>query len=113
MIAAGITFGLVAVVLAVWWAVRWFGEFGKHAGSGAGALTVQQLLDQAAAEDDAGGRHRLREPVVTRGDLALALAVAETRLLPLVETGLPVDDPAAMATHRWTLRRVCAGLREL
>lgn len=98
------------VVLAGWWAVRQCGEFGKHAGSGAGALTVQQLLDRAHAEDDSGGRHRLREPVVIRGDLADDL---ETRLLLRAETGSLFGTPDLMAWHPWTLRRVHEGLQKL
>ncbi|WP_246025435.1 hypothetical protein [Saccharopolyspora antimicrobica] len=104
---------LVALVLAAWWALRYFAEWGTHGGSGEGALTVEQLLAQAEAEATTGGRHRLREPLVMRGDLADALAVEETRLLPAVEAGLPLDDPEVMATHRWTLRRALAGLQKL
>ncbi|RKT86284.1 hypothetical protein SAMN05421805_102180 [Saccharopolyspora antimicrobica] len=104
-----ITVLIAAAVLAGWLAARQFGEFGKHAGSGAGALTVQQLLDQADAEDDPGGRHRLREPVVIRGDLADDL---ETRLLPRAETGLLFGHPDLMARHPWTLRRVHAELQQ-
>ncbi|MGW1679405.1 hypothetical protein [Saccharopolyspora sp. NPDC002376] len=103
----------VALVLAALWAVRQFGEFGKHASSGEGALTVQQLLAQADAEDEPGGRHRLREPVVIRGDLADDLAVVETRLLSRAAAGLPFDDPDIMATHRWTLRHLLVGLQNL
>lgn len=102
-----------ALVLAGWWAVRHFAEFGKHAGSGEGALTVAQLLDQTDAEDELGGRHRLREPITMRGDLADDLAMVETRLLPPAETGLPLDDLDVMARHPWTLRHVLAGLQRL
>ncbi|SFM95733.1 hypothetical protein, partial [Rugamonas rubra] len=64
MITATILLGLVVLALAMWWAVRYFAEWGKHGGSGAGALTVEQLLAQAEAEAAIGGRHRLRAPVV-------------------------------------------------
>ncbi|MEV6231081.1 hypothetical protein AB0L88_24775 [Saccharopolyspora shandongensis] len=103
----------VAVALAGLLAVRYFSEFGKHAGGGEGALTVEQLLAQADAEDEPGGRHRLREPVVIRGDLADDLAVVETRLLSRASAGVPFDNPDIMATHRWTLRHLLVGLQNL
>ncbi|MEV5543135.1 hypothetical protein AB0L13_40570 [Saccharopolyspora shandongensis] len=104
---------MAAVVFVVWLALRYFAEFGKHSSGGDGALTVEELLAQADAEDEPGGRHRLREPLVLRGDLADALAVVETRLLPRAEAGLPFDDPEFMASHRWTLRHLYAGLQKL
>ncbi|MGW1680572.1 hypothetical protein [Saccharopolyspora sp. NPDC002376] len=103
----------VALVLTGWWAARYLAEQGKHAGAGEGALTVEQLLAEADAEDEPGGRHRLREPLVMRGDLADDLAVVETRLLPPAEAGLPFDDAEFMASHRWTLRHLLVGLQNL
>ncbi|QIZ37475.1 hypothetical protein [Saccharopolyspora sp. ASAGF58] len=47
------------------------------------------------------------------GDLADALAVEETRLLPLVGSGLPVDDRDAMARPPGMLRRLLAALQSL
>nr|WP_143539687.1 hypothetical protein [Saccharopolyspora spinosa] len=112
MLIAAVT---AAVVLAGRWAVRHFREFGKHAGSGGGALTVAQLLDQADAEDVSGGRHRLRERRYIRmsGDLSEELALVETRLLPPAETGLPLDDMDVMARYPWTLRHVYNALQRL
>ncbi|MER7014581.1 hypothetical protein ABT324_24415 [Saccharopolyspora sp. NPDC000359] len=114
MITALIAGGLAALALVTWWAVRYFAEWGKHAGAGEGALTVGQLLTQAEAEAATGGRHRLREPLVMRGDLADAVAaLEETRLLPRAEAGHPFDDFEYMATHRWTLRHALIGLQKL
>ncbi|MFI0463264.1 hypothetical protein ACH347_04185 [Saccharopolyspora sp. 5N102] len=46
-----------------------------------------------------------------RGDLADDLAVVEIRLLPSDEAGLPFDALDCMASRRWTLRRLYAGLQ--
>ncbi|MDA3647989.1 hypothetical protein LZ318_22685 [Saccharopolyspora indica] len=97
-----ISSAVAVVAFAAWLSVRQFSEQGKHAGAGAGSLTVQQLLAQAKAEDARGGRHRLREPVTQRDPSDDSV----TRLLPRVGTGLPLDDSAAMARHPWTLRRI-------
>ncbi|RKT88491.1 hypothetical protein SAMN05421805_1011512 [Saccharopolyspora antimicrobica] len=53
-----------------------------------------------------------------RGDLAGALAEARaaevaaeaTRQLPVIESGLPVNDPDAMQKHPGMLRRLLAAL---
>ncbi|MEV6226829.1 hypothetical protein AB0L88_02910 [Saccharopolyspora shandongensis] len=113
MVLVGVLAGVAALVFVAWLALRYFAEFGKHAGGSEGALTVEQLLAQADAEDGPGGRHRLREPLVIRGDLADDLAVVETRLLSRAVAGLPFDDPDIMATHRWTLRHLLVGLQKI
>lgn len=89
MITMLIAAGLAAVVLAGWWAVRHFGDFGKHAGSGEGALTVAQLLAEAKADE---------------------LAVMETRELPRV-----VSAPMAggFVCDLDAMRQVLAGLQRL
>ncbi|MEV0701670.1 hypothetical protein AB0I53_27670 [Saccharopolyspora sp. NPDC050389] len=110
MIIAGILASVAVLALVAWWLARNVAERGKHAGAGEGALLVQHLLDQADAEDEPGGRHRLREPVVMHGDLPDELAVLETRLLPRAEAGLPFDDRDALARHPWTFRHVLDGL---
>ncbi|WP_190815166.1 hypothetical protein [Saccharopolyspora pogona] len=58
MIAAW--FAFVLAVLAVLMSVAAGGYFdpGKHAGANEGALTVEFLLERAAAESLSGGRHR-------------------------------------------------------
>ncbi|MEV5538463.1 hypothetical protein AB0L13_16530 [Saccharopolyspora shandongensis] len=112
MIGALIAMGLLGVgVLAL--CVMFYYAPARHAGSGDGALTVAYLVARVDAETRGHGRHRLREPVVMRGDLADALAVEETRHLPLIETGLPVDDREAMQRHPGMVRRLLAALRDL
>ncbi|GAA0516312.1 hypothetical protein GCM10011581_46190 [Saccharopolyspora subtropica] len=113
MITALIAAGLLGVGALALWATFYYVP-ARHAGGGEGALTVAYLVARVEAETS-GGRHRLREPrtVQLRGDLADALAVEETRFLPLVESGLPVDDRHAMAKHPGLLRRVLAKLEDL
>ncbi|MDA3649640.1 hypothetical protein LZ318_08315 [Saccharopolyspora indica] len=109
MIIVLVSSAVAVVALVAWFSVRQFAEQGKHAGSGAGALTVHQLLAQARAEATRGGRHRLREPE-NRGD---PFDDSVTQVLPRAEAGLPFDDTAAMARHPWTLRRILAELQRL
>ncbi len=92
------------------WATFYYAP-ARHAGGGEGALTVSYLIARVEAETT-GGRHRLREPriVQLRGDLADALADEETRILPLVDTGRPVNNRDAFARHRGMLRRILARL---
>ncbi|PKW19277.1 hypothetical protein [Saccharopolyspora spinosa] len=96
------------------WATFYYAP-ARHAGSGEGALTVAYLVASVEAETRGGGRHRLREPLVIRGDLADGdeLATEETRMLPPIDSGLPVDDPEAMARHPGMVRRLYAALRDL
>ncbi|MGI8307781.1 hypothetical protein [Saccharopolyspora hattusasensis] len=82
MIAALIASGLLGVGGLALWATFYYAP-AQHAGSGEGALTVAYLVARVEAEARGHGRHRLREPVVMRGDLADALALEETRHLPL------------------------------
>ncbi|MGI8309310.1 hypothetical protein [Saccharopolyspora hattusasensis] len=112
MIAAVVASGLLGVGGLAVWATFYYAP-AQHAGSGEGALTVAYLVARVEAETRGHGRHRLREPVVMRGDLADALALEETRHLPLVESGLPVDDREAMARHPGMLRRLLAALQSL
>ncbi|QIZ36586.1 hypothetical protein [Saccharopolyspora sp. ASAGF58] len=114
MIAALVASGLLGVGGLALWATFYYAP-ARHAGSGEGALTVAYLVARVDAETRGNGRHRLREPrtVQMRGDLAEALAVEETRHLPLVESGLPVDDREAMARHPGMLRRLVAALLQL
>ncbi|WP_190821880.1 hypothetical protein [Saccharopolyspora pogona] len=112
MITVGIAVGVVAVVLLSWWGCRYFLARPQHGGSGEGALTVEYLVKRIDAETS-GGRHQLREPITILGDLADALAVEETRLLPLASTGLPIGDQVALARHPGALRRVLVGLQNL
>ncbi len=76
-------------------------------------MTVSYLIERAEAEAG-GGRHRLREreprTLQLRGDLGEALANETTRILPLAESGLPVEDYAALARHPGLLRRMLVGL---
>ncbi|MGW5643632.1 hypothetical protein [Saccharopolyspora sp. NPDC003762] len=116
MIAAWCTVAaLLAAVAALAWTVVYPPRRPQHAGAGAGTLTVWQLVERVDTEIDSGGRHRLREPLVIRGDLADGdeLATVETRLLPVVESGLPVDDRDAMARHPGMLRRLLVALQRL
>ncbi|MBB5160056.1 hypothetical protein [Saccharopolyspora phatthalungensis] len=104
-------FGALAV-----WATFYYAP-ARHAGSGQGALTVDYLIARVKAETS-GGRHRLREreprTVQLHGDLSDALANEKTRILPLVESGLPADresylparDRDALARNRGMLRRI-------
>ncbi|MER7009872.1 hypothetical protein ABT324_00390 [Saccharopolyspora sp. NPDC000359] len=112
MIAAAIAAGLLVLGGLALGAMFYFAP-ARHAGGGEGALTVAYLAARVEAESRSGGRHRLREPVVLRGDLAEALAVEETRLLPLASTGLPTGDEGAFARHPGVLRRVLVGLQNL
>ncbi|MGW1682356.1 hypothetical protein [Saccharopolyspora sp. NPDC002376] len=88
MITSLLMAAATVVALAGWWAVRHFGEFGKHAGAGEGALTVEHLLDQAKADE---------------------LALTETRELPRVETA---STPSRNGFTRdpEVIRQVLAGL---
>ncbi|MGI8307796.1 hypothetical protein [Saccharopolyspora hattusasensis] len=114
MIAAMVASGLLGVGGLALWATFYYAP-ARHAGSGAGALTVAYLVARVEAEARGHGRHQLREPrtVQMRGDLADALALEETRHLPLIESGLPVDDREAMARHPGMLRRLLAALQSL
>ncbi|PKW19858.1 hypothetical protein [Saccharopolyspora spinosa] len=114
MIAALIASGLLGVGGLAVWATFYYAP-ARHAGSGEGALTVAYLVARVEAEARGHGRHRLRESrtVQMRGDLADALALEETRHLPLVETGLPIDDREAMAGHPGMVRRLLAALHNL
>ncbi|MGI8310743.1 hypothetical protein [Saccharopolyspora hattusasensis] len=111
MIIWGCAIGLAAVASIALWATFYYAP-ARHAGGGEGALTVAYLLARVEAEARGHGRHRLRE-VTIRGDLAEDLAAVETRLLPLVESGLPVDDREAMARHPGMLRRLLFALQTL
>ncbi|MBB5159442.1 hypothetical protein [Saccharopolyspora phatthalungensis] len=121
MTAALVSTGLLVFGgLAVW--TTFYYAPARHAGGGEGALTVSYLIARVESETS-GGRHRLREreprTVQLRGDLADALANEKTRILPLVESGLPVTDREsfllsgdreALARNRGLLRRILAGL---
>ncbi|MDA3646648.1 hypothetical protein LZ318_25930 [Saccharopolyspora indica] len=85
MISAGMVLVVAGFGFAMWWVARHFIEYGKHAGSGEGALTVSHLLAQAAREAETAGRHRLREP----GPPGRGLDGAETDQLPRVEMSPP------------------------
>lgn len=89
MITVLIAAVVVAVVIAGWWVVRHFGDFGKHAGGGEGALTVQQLLDQAAVDD---------------------VALRETRELP---HAVSTPIPGGFALDPESMRQIRAGLHQL
>lgn len=112
MITVGLLLAVAAVAFATWWACRYFLPRSRHAGGGEGALTVAYLVDQVDAETS-GGRHRLREPRTAqlRGDLADALAVEETRVLP--RTAAPAFVGFATAPSDDLLRCVLDGLRRL
>ncbi|MGW1678478.1 hypothetical protein [Saccharopolyspora sp. NPDC002376] len=112
MIAAFVATSLLGTAGLALWATFYYAP-ARHAGSGEGALTVAYLVARVEAETRGHGRHRLREPVVMRGDLADALAVEETRRLPVIESGLPVDDPVAMQRHPGMVRRLLDALRDL
>ncbi|MEV0085276.1 hypothetical protein ACWEV3_41075 [Saccharopolyspora sp. NPDC003752] len=112
MTAAFVATALLGIGGLALWATFYYAP-ARHAGSGEGALTVAYLVARVDAETRGHGRHRLREPVVMRGDLADALAVEETRHLPLIETGLPVDDHEAMQQHPGMVRRLLVALRSL
>jgi hypothetical protein len=113
MITVGIAAGVAAIALLSWWACRYFLTRSQHGGSGEGTLTVQYLAERMEAETNGGGRLQLCEPITIRGDLADALAIEETRLLPLASTGLPTMDQVAFAQHPGALRRVLVGLQNL
>ncbi|WP_190812666.1 hypothetical protein [Saccharopolyspora pogona] len=110
MIAALVAMCLLGVGGLALWATFYYAP-ARHAGGGEGALTVSYLVARVEAETS-GGRHRLRK-VTIRGDLDEDLAAVETRHLPLVESGLPVDDREAMARHPGMLRRLLAALEGL
>ncbi|PKW15294.1 hypothetical protein [Saccharopolyspora spinosa] len=113
MIIWGCVIGLAAVASIALWVTFYYAP-ARHAGSGEGALTVAYLVARVEAETSSG-RHQLREPriVQLRGDLADELAVEETRHLPLIESGLPVDDREALARHPGMVRRLLAALHNL
>lgn len=56
------------------------------------------------------GRYEQQGLITIRGDLADDM---ETQMLPLIETGLPVRDQAALARHPGMLRRVLTALHSL
>ncbi|MBB5156774.1 hypothetical protein [Saccharopolyspora phatthalungensis] len=105
---------LVVGALAVW-ATLYYAP-ARHSGGGQGALTVSYLIARVESETS-GGRHRLREreprTVQLRGDLADDIANEESRILPLVQPGLPVADRASfpLASDRDALlrHRGCCG----
>ncbi|MGW3470444.1 hypothetical protein ACWDKQ_18745 [Saccharopolyspora sp. NPDC000995] len=113
MIAAWVAAGLLCVGALALSATFYYAP-ARHAGGGEGALTVAYLVARVDAETR-GGRHCLREPrmVQLRGDLADALAVEETRFLPVIESGLPVGDRDALTRHPGMLRRLLDALQRL
>ncbi|MGW1677706.1 hypothetical protein [Saccharopolyspora sp. NPDC002376] len=109
MIAAFVATGLLSVGGFALWATFYFAP-ARHAG-GEGALTVAYLVARVEAETRGHGRHRLRDPVVLRGDLA----DEETQRLPVVESESPEDDREleSMQRHPAMLRRLLDALRDL
>ncbi|MBB5156372.1 hypothetical protein [Saccharopolyspora phatthalungensis] len=103
MTAALVSTGLLVVGVLAVWATLYYAP-ARHAVGSEGALTVSCLIERVESETG-GGRHRLREPRTVQlcGDLADDLAVEETRILPLIEAGLPV---AAGTSHRCFHRHV-------
>ncbi|GAA0532983.1 hypothetical protein GCM10011581_17790 [Saccharopolyspora subtropica] len=110
MIAALIAVAALGVGGVALWAMVSYAP-ARHAGGGEGAVTVAYLVARVEAETS-GGRHRLREPrtMQLRGDLT---DDEETRILPLVESGIPVDNSEAMSRHPGLLRRILAKLETL
>lgn len=105
MISAGFVLVVFGIGFAMWWLARHFTEYGKHAGSGEGALTVPHLLAQAAREAETTGRHRLRETGSPYG----WPVNAETDELPRVEMSSvrpPSRDPLMM-------QRILAALHQI
>ncbi|MEU5848922.1 hypothetical protein [Saccharopolyspora shandongensis] len=105
---------LLVVVAALGWTVTCPPRRAQHAGAGPGALMVWQLVERIESETRSGGRHRLRT-LTMHGDLIDGdeLATTETRMLPLIESGLPVGDRKAMQRHRGMVRRLLAALHGL
>ncbi len=65
-----------------------------------GVLTVSYPLDRAESENSGGSMPREPRIAWIHSDRANDLAVEVTRILPLVESGLPVGDRNAFARHR-------------
>lgn len=79
----------------------------QHGGGGAGALTVEILIERIEAETPKPGRHRLRPPLTMKGDLADDLP---TQITPLPPEILDLDDHERMV-HPLVLHRVLAGIK--
>ncbi|PKW19237.1 hypothetical protein [Saccharopolyspora spinosa] len=108
MSASSVASVLTVVPVAIWYICHYWAYRPQHAGGGEGALTVRYLTMRVEAETSSGGRHRLREPLRPRGEMADDFADAKTRVLPMIERELPVDHED-FAPHPVTLRRILAG----
>jgi hypothetical protein len=97
-------------VVVTWWIFR-CSYRPQHAGGGEGALTVRHLIERVEAETGSGGRHRLREPIMSRRDLADDITDDETQTFVWPSEVWAADQ--SYARNPLVLRRILAGLRHL
>jgi hypothetical protein len=110
LIAWGVCAGAAAVLVVAWWIFH-CSYRPQHAGDGEGALTVRHLIERVEAETSSG-RHRLREPIKSRGDLADDSTDDETQTFVWPSEVWTANQPECARTPL-VLRRILTGLRYL